>query len=70
MKRYTRKVDGRIVIVLPRGYMHHPEGIADKEPWNISSHSQLGTLIGGEAAERFWELENAEEMRERSSEEA
>lgn len=57
MKRYTQKINGRIVIVLPRKNWHHPDGIVDPERWSIAS-SPEGTLIGGEAAERFAELED------------
>lgn len=57
MKRYTQKINGRIVIVLPRKNWHHPDGIEDSERWSIAS-SPEGTLIGGEAAERFAELED------------
>lgn len=57
MKRYTQKINGRIVIVLPRKNWHHPDGIEDSERWSIAS-SPEGTLVGGEAAERFAELED------------
>lgn len=57
MKRYTQKINGRMVIVLPRKNWHHPDGIEVSERWSIAS-SPEGTLIGGEAAERFAELED------------
>lgn len=57
MKRYTQRINGRMVIVLPRKNWHHPGGIENPERWSIAS-SPEGTLIGGEAAERFAELED------------
>lgn len=57
MKRYTQKINGRIVIVLPRKNWHHPDRIEDPERWSIASSPEC-TMIGGEAAERFAELED------------